>query len=186
MSARRSPSISSPIYIHATAEETAVQVFDEVLAALLHRVTKLILIAESLFAPLESLEDQLDLIQELVFREEFVTSTAKHKLLSRFWTKLGGNQQDVRNHDGNLKLLRELGAYRHRAKAYVTSALQTLHALNGDLDGLREETSNQALADSPVPIEVQTQSIGLGIQKLRSMIQAQQWSEPSLAFTLEE
>ncbi|KAE9388725.1 hypothetical protein BT96DRAFT_835852, partial [Gymnopus androsaceus JB14] len=187
VSAPRSPSISSAIYVHASAEGTAVQVFGEVLTALLERVAKLILIAQSLLAHLESLEDKLDVIHELVFQEEFVTSAAKDQLLSRLWTKLGGNQQDIRNHDGNLKLLRELGVYRRRAKAFVASALQTLHALNDDLDDLGERTSNrQDLGGSRSPIEVQIRSIGYGIQRLRNVIQSQQWSEPELAFALEE
>jgi len=181
MSAPRSPSISS-----AGAEEIASQVFGEVMTALLDHVARLILIAESLLAHLESLEEQLDVVHELVFREEFVTSAAKDQLLSRLWTKLGGNQQDIRSYDGHLKLLGGLGEYRRKAKAYVASALQTMHALNDDLDDLRKRTSNPDLADSRVPIEVQIRSIGYGIERLRNMIRAKQLSEPEVAFTLEE
>lgn len=172
--------ISSPF--HTGAEKTVPHVYSEVTAALLDHLAKLIPIVESLLIQLEALEEQLDFVHEFVFQGELVTSAAKDQISSRLWTKLGGNHQDVWNYDGRLKLLSGIGEYQCKAKAHVTSALHTLHALHHDLDDLLERTFHQDSAGSHIPIEVQIKGIGYGIQRLRSILQ----SEPEVAFTLEE
>lgn len=179
MSAPRYHTISSPFYIGA--EETVFQVYSEVTTALLDHVSRLTLIAESLLTKLESLEEQLDLIHELVFEEEFIAS-AKDQLLSRLWMRLGGNRQDV----WNLKLLSEIGESRRKAKAYVGSALHTLDALNRDLNDLREQSFNQGSAGSEISIKAQIEGIGNGVQRLRNMVQVKQRPEPEVAFAQKE
>lgn len=174
------PTIFSPF--HTGAEKPVPQLYSEVTTALLDHLAKLIPIVKSLLIQLEALEEQLDFVHELVFREELVTSAAKDQISSRLWTKLGGNRQDVWNYDGRLKLLSAIGEYQRKAKAHVTSALHTLHALHHDLDDLLERTFHQDSAGSHIPIKVQIKGIGYGIQKLRNMLQ----SEPEVAVILEE
>lgn len=164
---------------------TDAQVFGELITVFLDHVTKLILIAESLLVQLDMLESQLELIHELVYEENLIASASRKQLLSRLWTKLGGNQQIVQSYDEQLQLLSGLGEYRRMAKAHVASALQTLRASHVDLGDLCEDASNLDLHGSRVSIEIKARSIGSEIQKIGNMIQAKEQSAPELVVSLE-
>ncbi|KIK56757.1 hypothetical protein GYMLUDRAFT_173866, partial [Collybiopsis luxurians FD-317 M1] len=185
----RTPSISStvnPFYTHPNVESAAVEVFNEVMTALVTNVARLIIVAEEQLANLERLEEQLNLINNIVFKEDFLISSAKDELLSELWTKLGGNQRVLKSIDGHLKLLNGIGEYRRRAKAYVASALQTLRALGDELEGLKERASGPQLAGTHLPVEVHIASISYGIQRLRqTIIQVRKHHKPAIAPALD-
>ncbi|KIK56774.1 hypothetical protein GYMLUDRAFT_173802, partial [Collybiopsis luxurians FD-317 M1] len=185
----RTPSISStvnPFYIHPNVEEAAVEVFNEVTTTLVTNVAHLITVAEEQLAHLERLEEQINLIHDIVFKEDFLISSAKDELLSELWTKLGGNQRILRSINGHLKLLNGVGEYRRQAKAYVASALQALRTLSDELEGLRERVSGPHITGTHFPVEIHIESISYGIQRLRqTMIEVRKHDKPAIAPALD-
>ena len=116
---------------------------------------------------LNELEERLLAIHELVAREDAVLSSSKADLLAELWTILGGNAKELRNLEGNLDLLKNLGLYRKKALAHVVAALQTLQSMSEDMEDLRERVTMPELVGESIPVEVHIKSIQSGLERLQ-------------------
>ena len=131
----------------------------------------LILEAERNYRNLLNLEEKLTFLYEIISREDTTRSFEKADLLAELWTRLGGNQEKMRNFDSHLALLKELGSYRKQAIAHVTAALRTfnitlltLHSINEDME--ERVAAPDLLGPSP-PIEVHMKTIKMGLERPR-------------------
>jgi chromosome segregation ATPase len=120
---------------------------------------RLALEAEVSISDLNTLEEHLKSIHEVVSREDSSIIEAKDELLAQLWTKLGGNQKELKGMNKHLVLLKGVGSYRDRALAHVVAALQTLETMAEEMEELRERVA--------IPVEVHMKSIRSGLERLK-------------------
>jgi len=128
---------------------------------------RLILESEVNIANLGNLEERLSTIHELITREDTSIGNAKSDVLAELWTKLGGNRNLLRSFEKHLVMLKNLGTYRKKALAHVVATLQSLQAMSGDMEDLRERVAAPELTGSKIPVEVHMKSIQSGLERLK-------------------
>jgi hypothetical protein len=128
---------------------------------------RLALEAEVSISDLNTLEEHLNSIHEIVAREDSSIEATKDEVLGRLWTILGGNRRKLRRMDRHLGLLKGVGGYRDRARAHVVAALQTLITMAEEMEELRERVAAPELVGDAIPVEVHMKSIRIGLQRLR-------------------
>ena len=143
------------------------QTFTDAMGVLSANLNRLILEAEANLANLNSLEEHLVTIYDLVTREDVATKAAKEDLLAELWTVVGGNRKELKNFNGHLKLLQQVGTFRKKALIHVTAALETLRAMSDDMEDLRERVATPELVGTSIPMEVHIASIQNGIERLQ-------------------
>ncbi|CAE6428857.1 unnamed protein product [Rhizoctonia solani] len=131
-------------------------------------IRRLILEAEANIIALDKLEGQLDLINEMILREDEGIRAQAEEVLGELWTKLGGNKKKLYNFRSHRMLLNEIRTYRKRALAHVSSTLVQLQGLSADLDDLRQRVATPALAgeEAGIPLEVHIGSMQKGTERL--------------------
>lgn len=144
--------------VHATFE-TAMAVMSDALA-------RVIVEAQTSLVHLQSLEEQLLTVHEIVSREDGSLASAKADLLQHLWTKLGGNKRKMHGFERNLHLLGAVKGYRNRALAYVIATLQTLNGMQADMEELRGQVGAVHIGGDRIPVEVHMRSIQAGLERL--------------------
>jgi len=148
-------------------KEIVAETFTDAMGVLSANLNRLVLEAESNLANLNSLEEHLDTIHDMVTREDMATTAEKDDLLAELWTTLGGNRKEMRNFNDHLKLLKQVGTFRKKALIHVTAALETLRAMSDDMEDLRERVATPELVGPSIPMEVHIESIQNGIERLQ-------------------
>lgn len=128
---------------------------------------RLALEAEVSISDLNTLEEHLNSILDVVSREDSSINAAKDELLAQLWTILGGNRKELKGMDKHLALLKGVGGYRDRARAHVVAALQTLETMAEEMEELRERVAAPELVGNAIPIEVHMKSIRSGLERLK-------------------
>ncbi|KAF8705294.1 hypothetical protein RHS03_05302, partial [Rhizoctonia solani] len=131
-------------------------------------IRKLIHEAEANIIALDKLESQLDLINEMILREDEGIRAKAEEVLGELWTKLGGNKKKLNSFRSHRMLLNEIRTYRKRALAHVSSTLVQLQGLSADLDDLRQRVVTPTLAgeEAGIPLEVHIGSMQKGTERL--------------------
>ncbi|KZT02957.1 uncharacterized protein LAESUDRAFT_660682 [Laetiporus sulphureus 93-53] len=159
-----------PFAPSATSAETRAiirQTFTDCMDVLANQIHRVVLEAEVDLVNLERLEEHLRTIYEVITHENNTISAEYDELLASLWTLLGGNKRKLKGHQQHLVLLKGLGAYRRRALAYVTVALQTLRALSADMEELRERVAAPDILGDRVLVEVHMHAIRAGLDRLK-------------------
>jgi len=143
------------------------QTFGEAMNVLSTEMERLILEAELNLANLDKLEERLSTLHDIISREDSTLTSEKAELLSELWTKLGGNKKTLRNFEGHLLMLKNLGSYRKQALAHVVAALHSLQSMSSDMEEIRERVAAPELTGSKIPIEVHMNSIKSGLERLK-------------------
>ncbi|KAL1742290.1 hypothetical protein HDZ31DRAFT_84249 [Schizophyllum fasciatum] len=140
-------------------------------------------------ADLDRLEELLDLLHEVVAREDKTLTAEKDELLAQLWTFLGGNRKELREQDDHLALLRALGGYRKEARAQVVGALHTLQSMEAEMEDLRDRVSAPNLAAQAgldIPVRVHIDSIRDSLVRLKDRrIKAREDEEEGVRRVLE-
>ena len=147
--------------------EVLTSTFSQSLAVLSSDLARLIVAGQASLQDLNNLEEQLVTIQNILTRESTTINAEKSELLAYVWTHLGGNQDQMRGFENNLRILKELGGYKKQALAHVIAALQALESLNADMEDLRERVASPELVGGEIPLEVHAKSIRSGIERLK-------------------
>ena len=147
--------------------QVVVETFGEAMNILSTDMERLILEAEANIIALNTLEERLSTLHDIISREDLTLSSEKVDLLAELWTILGFNRKELRNFDQSLLLLKELKTYRQQAFSRVATALQTLQMMDADMEVIRERVARPAIAGSAIPVEVHMKSIQLGLERLR-------------------
>lgn len=164
-----------------STKQVVAETFGQAMNVLSGNMQRLILEAETSLANLNSLEERLTTLHEMVTREDSSLSTAKEELLAELWTKLGGNRKTLRGFEQHLILLKDLNGYRKQALVHVVAALQTLQSMSEDMEDLRERVAAPDLVGSQIPVEVHMRSIRNGLERLREgRIRAKHLSEEAM------
>jgi len=159
---------TQPFSIHAlvpwksprkSVDEVVVETFGEAMNFLSTDMERLIIETEANIVALDTLEEQLSTLHGIILREDLALSSEKNDLLAELWTKLGFNQNELRNFNQSLMLLKDLKMYRLQVLARVVAALRTLQAMSADMEDLRERVARPALAGSKIPVDVHMKSI---------------------------
>ncbi|KAF8917290.1 hypothetical protein CPB85DRAFT_1286831 [Mucidula mucida] len=130
---------------------------------------------------LADLEGRLDLIAELVSREDLTISSERDDVLSSLWTFLGGNKATLRRFSSGLSVLRAVTEYRKAALVHVVTAMHTLQEMKADIEVIRERVGAPGLVGSSIPPEVHMQSIQAGLLRLKeSSLQAKEREKTAL------
>ena len=148
-------------------DQIVAETFGEAMNILSTDMERLIIEAEASIIALDTLEERLSTLHDIISREDLELSSEKADLLADLWTILGFRRNEMRNFDQSLSLLKELKSYRQQALARVVNALQTLQIMSTDMEDLRERVASPAIAGSTIPVEVHMKSIQLGIERLR-------------------
>lgn len=118
---------------------------------------------------LENLDGRLDVISDIVRRDESKTELHRDELFAHLWTKLGGNRASAAKLEKQLELLNAVSNNRRAAWGHVTSTILKLQEIRDSLDDLRERVALPAMSGGDkVPLEVHIESINLGIERLES------------------
>lgn len=131
-------------------------------------IETLITEAQALLWVLQNLEDRLDVIHGIAYRDHEYAQDSKDDVLSQLWTRIGGNRASLAKHDKQIMLLRQCGEYRKTAWAHVSSTILKLQAMRTELEELRERVgSAELLRDrADIPLAVHLESIRLGVERL--------------------
>ena len=161
--------------------KVVVETFGEAMNILSTDMGQLIIEAEANIIALDTLEERLSTLHDIISREDLSLSSEKADLLAELWTILGFNRNELRNFDQSLMLLKELKTYRHQALVRVVTALQTLHMMSADMEDMRERVARPAIAGSAIPVEIHMKSIQYGLERLREgRIRAKELDEAAI------
>ena len=142
--------------------------------------------AEASMGHLVRLEEHLSVLYEMVHQENKELTVAQEDILAELWTWLGGNKRKLKEVDLNLDLLKNVDTYRQEALARVTVTLQTLHALDADMEELRARVATPDIIGDQIPTEVHVKSIRAGVERLRQgQIRASAMQGASIARVLD-
>ncbi len=183
--ARNDPSaISAPWYAPWRApsvDSIVLKKFTESMDYLSDGTERLILEGTLQMKNLADLEGRLDLIAELVSREDLTISSERDDVLSSLWTFLGGNKATLRRFSSGLSVLRAVTEYRKAALVHVVTAMHTLQEMKADIEVIRERVGAPGLVGSSIPPEVHMQSIQAGLLRLKeSSLQAKEREKTAL------
>lgn len=142
------------------------KVFTHAMSTLSSNMERLQLEAQTSLMHLDRLEARLGTLHELVKTEDASLADLRDEILAKLWTKLGGNQRELRGADKHRALLNGISAYRARALAHVVATLQTLQGYAEDMEVLRGRVATPSLAED-IPLDVHVKSIGAGLRRLQ-------------------
>ena len=128
---------------------------------------RLILEADRSLYELNDLEGQLTTLHAIIVHQDSAITSAKSDLVEDLWTRLGGNRKLQRTFNHHLGLLKGLQSYKEQALVHIISTMQTLRALNEDMEDMRERAGAPELIGATVPVEVHMRSIQAGLDRLR-------------------
>jgi len=116
---------------------------------------------------LTRLKRHLNILHEIISREDKKLTKTQDEVLAELWTWLGGNKQELREMSLNLNLLKNVGKYRKKALTHVIVTLDTLDTLEADMEELRKKVAAPNIVGDRIPIEVQIKAIKAGVDRLR-------------------
>lgn len=151
----------------ARIKQVVTRTFTDAMNTLSANMRRLALEAEVSISDLNTLEEHLKSIHEIVSREDSSIKAAKDELLAQLWTILGGNRKELKGMNHHLILLKGVGGYRDRARAHVVAALQTLETMAEEMEELRERVAAPELVGDAIPVEVHMKSIRSGLERLK-------------------
>ena len=131
-------------------------------------IETLITEAQALLGVLQNLEDRLEVIHGIAYRDNMHAQVSKDEVLSQLWTLLGGNRAALGKYNKQLGLLRQVGEYRKIAWAHVSGTILKLQAMGAELEELRERVGSAELLRhrADIPLAVHLESIRLGVERL--------------------
>jgi hypothetical protein len=131
-------------------------------------IETLIAEAQALLGVLQNLEDRLEVIHGISYRDNMHAQVSKDEILSQLWTLLGGNRAALGKYNKQLSLLRQVGEYRKIAWAHVSGTILKLQAMGAELEELRERVGSAELLRhrADIPLAVHLESIRLGVERL--------------------
>jgi len=156
-----------PIYTHNPTKVAMVETFLLSMDTVDRHMSRLRKEAETSMEHLVHLEEHLSVLHEMISQENRDLTTTQEDVLAELWTWLGGNRNELRAMDLNLGLLKNVDKYRQQALAHVVITLQTLHALDADMEELRARVAAPDVAGDRIPTEVHMKSIKAGVERLR-------------------
>ena len=157
----------SPIKLGPTADEIIQQAYTLAMDQSEQSLARLIVEADVSRQNLDQMEVDIQSLHDMVTRENKDMNFEKDRLMGELWTKLGRNRRALREYDDRLALLDDLSVYRKKARAHVTAALQTLHAMSDDLEDLRDRVAAPGIVGGKVPLHVHIESIKNGLERLK-------------------
>ena len=133
-------------------------------------ISRLLGEAQSLLLTLQNLEDRLDVIHGISEKDNSSVKGSRDEVLTKLWSKLGGNSKQLGRYQTELDLLEKVGQYRRLAWAHVAGTVLKLQAMGSELEGLRERVgSADLLRDrAHIPLSVHIRNIQLGVERLEA------------------
>lgn len=136
--------------------------------------------SEALLELLKRLKTQLNDIGNIAKDDGLNVARDHDELLSRLWTKLGGNRSLKQSFSSSLDLLKDVQSYRQDAVMHVSATLVKLRAIKGELKSLRKGVATRDLegVDGSAPLRYY---IGLveksveRLEKVRGESQQMEW-----------
>ncbi|KAL4074885.1 hypothetical protein V8B97DRAFT_2005114 [Scleroderma yunnanense] len=156
-----------PIKLGPAADEIIEEAFTLAMDQSEETLARLVVEAEVSQQNLDQLEVDIASLHEIVTRENDSVKTEKDRVMGLLWKWSRGNRQAVRDYDNRLALLDDLSIYRKQAKAHVMAALQTLHTMSDDLEGLRDRVAAPGIIGGRVPLRVHIDSIQNSLERLK-------------------
>lgn len=131
-------------------------------------IEALVIEAQALLGVLQNLEDRLEVIHGIAYRDNMHAQLSKDEILSQLWTLLGGNRAVLGKYNKQLGLLRQVGEYRKTAWAHVSGTILKLQAMGAELEELRERVGSAEVLRhrADIPLAVHLESIRLGVERL--------------------
>jgi hypothetical protein len=131
-------------------------------------IETLITEAQALLGVLQNLEDRLEVIHGIAYRDNMHAQVSKDEILSQLWTLLGGNRAALGKYNKQLGLLRQVSEYRKIAWAHVSGTILKLQAMGAELEELRERIGSAELLRhrADIPLAMHLESIRLGVERL--------------------
>ena len=140
------------------AESSAIQAsirntFLDSSTVLERNLRQLIFEAEMVLRKLNSLDERLVTISQVVAKEDDRVDALAEEILGDLWTMLGGNRRRLSNLANHKELLGNIAIYRSRALAQVSSTLLELQTMYTDLAQLRDSVSVPLVEADSLPLD---------------------------------
>jgi hypothetical protein len=159
-------------YDVAAAEKEVLVTFVQASTVMDTSIRRLIHEAEIALRELDALESKLNIIEDIVQRENGMLDERHQEVLAQIWTILGGNRGKLANFESHKYLLSNISVYRKRALALVSRSLIQLQTMQSNLEELRDRVAEPGLLEDvgeeaeKIPLEVHIQSIRKGVDRL--------------------
>ncbi|GBB91321.1 hypothetical protein RclHR1_18530003 [Rhizophagus clarus] len=140
--------------------------YNQMMTLIENDLKRMILVGQDALGSLADLDEMLIAIHDLATHESAYQNKEHNKLLAELWTIFGGNRVKKQLFEENLELLRNLDKHRRTAVSQIQTTLYSLTSFQLDMEELREQVSRPSIIE--MPIEVHIESIGKGIERLRS------------------
>ena len=113
------------------------------------------------------LEEHLSVLHEITHRDDKQLTMAQDEVLAELWSSLGGNRRKLKKMTINLNLLKNVDKYRRKALTHIVVTLETIQALDADMEELRTRVEAPDIVGDKIPIEVHINSIKAGLDRLK-------------------
>jgi hypothetical protein len=114
-------------------------------------------------------DERLTTIHDITAGDDSTLAKDQEEVLSKLWTKLGGNKSAVKANEKNRNLIANISVYRQRALKHVLDTLQTLREIGASLETLRDDVAEPEVlgyrADYPIMHHLEV--VGMGVERLR-------------------
>lgn len=133
-------------------------------------ISSLITFSESLILLLNNLDNRLDAILEIAYRDDNRLMRDREELLSQLWSRLGGNRLPKATNAASLQLLRDVLRYRATAVQLVSATHLKLREIAQGLENLRDGVAAPELAGyrEDYPLQWHIEVVGRSVERLRT------------------
>lgn len=151
-------------------EDTLLNQYVQYTRVVEQEIQRLIDEAQALLRVLQNLEDRLDVIHGIAVRDDLHAQSSRAEVLSHLWTTVGGNRNELRKFNSQLRLLGQVNTYRQSAIAHVSGTMIKLQGMGAELEELRERVGGVELLGGSrgVPLSVHIENIELGVERLEN------------------
>lgn len=160
--------VLAPLTSGKVTEDLLLEQYLKHTRAIEEEIAKLVTEAQVLLGILQNLDDRLDVIHSIVTRDGVSVQGSKDEVLTQLWTWLGGNRGEVKKHNEQMGLLRQLLVYRKNAWDHVSGTMLKLQAIAAGLEDLRERVAAPEVvgARAGIPLRVHIERIQMGVDRL--------------------
>ena len=150
-----------------TADIAVLESFAEVMFVQSTEIEDLVVKCTNILGQLGGLQEALKTINGIIIRENKSFTADEEKLLSKLWSKLGGNIGDKKMFKENLLLLEGLANYHETASKQVQEALVVLRKMRHQSKEVQKNLAAPAIAGSKIPPQVHMRSIQSAMGRLQ-------------------
>ena len=133
-------------------------------------LTPVVEAANVLESKLQSIEEQINTIHEILRKEGLDIVEIRDEVSSSLWTAVGGNKRQLQKLNRELVLIEKLDKFNVEALRHIREAAYKLTTMKDQMDNLRERALWPQWHEGEFGIEIHIKSIESSIRRLWSEV----------------